>query len=107
MGIIANLVRATGRSVRKFSVTQGAITGTGSIATGLTTVDTGGNFGSGNAGTGAVATAQNSATTIPTTFASISSITGGSVAIVCVALAAAANTISAVATNVNVWAVGT
>src|SRR5258708_25480342 len=91
MAIIANLVRAQSRGVRKLSATQGAITGTGAITTGLTSIDTG----------GAVATGANSATTIPTNLATITSISGGTVNIAVVAAAAGANTISRVAENRN------
>lgn len=107
MGTIANLERATGKNTRKLACTQGAITGTGGIATGLSAIDTGGNFGAGTAGAGAVATAMNSATTIPTNLATITSISGGTVNIAVVAAASAANTISGVAANTNVMAVGT
>lgn len=107
MGVIGNLPRALSKSVRKVACTQGAITGTGGITTGLSAIDTGGNFGAGTAGSGAVATAMNSATTIPTNLATITSISGGTVNIAVVAAAAAANTISGVAANVNVLAIGT
>lgn len=108
MGIIANLPRATGRSVRKFAVAQGAITGTGGIATGLTAIDTGGNFGAGVAGAGAVVSAISSATTLPSTIASGTSISAGTVNVVGIALNSTPTiAISAVATNVNVMAVGT
>src|SRR5258708_39836098 len=89
MAIIANLVRAQSRGVRKLSATQGAITGTGAITTGLTSIDTG----------GAVATRANSATTIPTNLATITSISGGTLNIAVVAAAAGANPISRGAGN--------
>src|SRR5579859_4441210 len=104
MGVIGNLPRGLGKGVRKVACTQGAITGTGAIATGLAAIDIGGNFGAGAAGSGAVACAMNSATTIPTNLATITSISAGTVNIAVVA--AAANTISGVAANVNVVAIG-
>ena len=68
-----------------------SITGTGAATiTGATTVKT------------AVASATASATTIPSTFASVSSYIGQTVNVVCVALAATANAISTVATNVDI-----
>jgi hypothetical protein len=96
MSVIANLPRALSKGTRKLSATQGAVTGTGGIATGLSSIDTG----------GAVATPANSATTIPTNLAAITSISGGTVNIVVVAAAASANTVSGVAANVNVLATG-
>jgi len=104
MAVIANLPRALGKAVRKLSATQAAITGTGAVTTGLTPTAVGpGGIDTG----GAVACGANSATTIPTNLVTISSISGGNVVnIVVVAAAAAANTISAVAENVNVLATG-
>lgn len=98
MSITGNLPAAlgSGGNRRKVSETQAAITGTGNVTTGLAVIDTG----------GAVACGANSATTIPTNLATITSITTGTVAIAVVAAAAAANTISAVAENVNVIAIG-
>jgi hypothetical protein len=107
MGIIANLDRASGQGARKLAVAQAAITGTGGIATGLSSIDTGGNFGAGTAGAGAVVSAISSATTLPSTIASGTSISGGTVNVVGIALnSTPAIAISAVATNVNVMAVG-
>jgi hypothetical protein len=106
MGIIANLDRALGQGARKLACTQGAITGTGGIATGLSAIDTGGNFAAGSAGAGAVACCMNSATTTPTNLATITSISAGTVNIAVVAAASGGNTISGVAANVNVLAVG-
>ena len=96
MAIVGNLPKALGRGTRKISATQASVTGTGAVTTGLTTIDVG----------GAVATPANSATTIPTNLAAITSISGGTVNIVVVAAAAAANTVSAVAANMNVLATG-
>jgi hypothetical protein len=107
MGIVANLPRALGKGSRKIACTQGAVTGTGGIATGLTAIDTGGNFGAGSAGSGAVACPMNSATTIPSNFCAITSISAGTVNIVVNAAAASANAISGVAANINVLAIGT
>jgi hypothetical protein len=96
MALIGNLVRAQARGARKVSATQGAVTGTGGIATGLTSIDVG----------GAVACGANSATTAPTNLVTITSIAGGTVNIAVVAAAAGGNTISGVAENVNVIATG-
>lgn len=100
MAVIGNLPRPLGRGLKKISETQAAITGTGAVTTGLAPGIAGVDAG------GAVACSANAATTIPTTFAAISSVSGGTVNIVAVAFAAGANAISAVATNVNVIAIG-
>lgn len=95
MAVLRTLPRAL--AGRKFSATRSSITGTGAIATGLTTVDPGSVSVDGT----------NSATTIPTNVvAGASSISGGSVNVVVVALAAAANTISAVPENVDCLCTG-
>lgn len=98
MAITGNLPAALGSGGlrRKVSETQAAITGTGAVTTGLRTIDTGGAFVSG----------ANSATTIPTNLATITSLSAGTVNVAVVAAAAAANTISAVAENCNVLAIG-
>lgn len=98
MAITGNLPAALGSGGlrRKVSETQAAITGTGNVTTGLRSIDTGGAFVCG----------ANSATTIPTNLATITSLTNGTVAVAVVAAAAAANTISAVAENCNVLAIG-
>jgi len=70
------------------------ITGTGAINTGLSTI------------LGAVVTVANAATTIPTDVASISSISGGTINVVVVNLAASANSIETAAKTVNWIAFG-
>ena len=107
MGVIGNLPRAQGKSVRKFSVTQAGVTGTGGVATGLTTIDTGGNYGAGVAGAGAVACVANSPTAVPTKVGSITSISGGTVNVVVIIQNASTNVVDAAGANVNVMAVGT
>lgn len=96
MSIVANLPRAIGSDTRKLAVAQGAVTGTGGIATGLSSIDTG----------AAVASVANAPTTVTTQTCEISSISGGTVNIVVVDLQAAANAISGTARNINVIAVG-
>jgi hypothetical protein len=95
MAVLRTLPRAL--AGRKFSATRTAVTGTGAIVTGLAAVDA-----------GSVSLCSiNSATTIPTNVAAgASSISGGTVNAVVVALAAAANTISAVASNVDCFCTG-
>ena len=81
----------------KLGFFSGSITGTGTVVFAPA--------GSNEAVLFAWATAQSSATTIPSTFASISSISASyTVNIVCIAAAAAANSISGVATTVAVLA---
>ena len=70
------------------------ITGTGAISTGLSTI------------LGAVVTVANASTTIPTDVASITSISGGTINVVVVNLAAAANSIETGAKTVNWIAFG-
>lgn len=83
----------TGR--KHFAVVSASVTGTGAIATGLASVDA------------AIACGQNSATTIPSNeVGGVTSISGGTVNVVVVAAAAAANTVSAVAESVAIFAVG-
>jgi hypothetical protein len=80
---------------KHFAVVVGAITGTGGIVTGLQVVDA------------AMATSQNSATTIPSnSVLGVTSIAGGTVNVAVNAPAAAANAISAVAGNIAIFAVG-
>ncbi|HUZ01609.1 MAG TPA: hypothetical protein VMU89_14770 [Thermomicrobiaceae bacterium] len=78
--------------------TQVAVTGTAAVAVGN-------GFGTVLAQS-AQATVANAATTVPTASASVTSVSGTTINVVVVAQAAAANTISAVAQNVNVHAVG-
>lgn len=92
---IYGLDRGITSNRKKFSVVTGAITGTGALTSGLSTVDA------------ALVTSQNSATTVPTNDGgAVTSITGGTINVRVVALAAAANTISAVAATVAAFAVG-
>lgn len=80
---------------KHFAVVVGAITGTGAIVSGLGTVDA------------AMVCSQNAATTIPSSTAlGVTSISGGTVNVAVNAAAAAANAISAVATNEAIFAVG-
>ncbi len=96
MAVIANLYRATGVGQRKMFAGAASVTGTAAIATGLDSVDAG----------SAQVTVQDSADTIPTNIASVTGIAGGSVSVVVVALAAAANTVSAVAASVGLLCTG-
>jgi len=96
MAVVGNLPKALGRTTRKVFAGQAAITGTGAIVTGLSSIDQG----------AAMVTVQNSALTIPTNIATVSSVTGGSVNVVVIALAATANAISAVAANVGCLCTG-
>jgi hypothetical protein len=96
MTLVSNLPKALGKTSRKLFVGTASITGTGGIATGLGTIDAG----------SPQVTVQNSATAIPTNIATVSSIAAGTVNIVVVALAAAANTISAVAATVGLSCTG-
>jgi len=79
---------------KHIAVVSASVTGTGAVATGLMSVD------------GAQVTPQNSATTIPSNFAAVTSLSGGTVNCVVNAAAAAANAISAVAATLSVLAVG-
>lgn len=106
MGVIATLPRSVSKAARKLSVTQAGVTGTGGITTGLSTIDTGGNFGAGVAGAGAVACVANSPTAVPTKVAAITSISGGTVNVVVVIQNASTNVVDAAGAQVNVWAVG-
>lgn len=97
MAIVGGLTIGTTKTEAKVAAVSSAITGTGSITSGLSSVDAG----------SAQLTVQNGATTIPTNVASgVSSITNGNPAVVVVALAAAANTISGVASNVGLLCTG-
>jgi hypothetical protein len=95
MAVLRTLPRAL--AGRKFSAQRNAITGTGAIVSGLTTIDPG----------SVQLTGTNSAATIPTNVvAGATSITGGSVSLVVVALAAAANAVSAVSESVDLFCTG-
>ena len=96
MAIIANLPRALGLGSRKLFAGTGAIVGTGTIITGLRSIDPG----------SAQVTDQNAAITIPTNRSNISGIVGGTVSIVVVAAGATANTISAVSSTVGLLCTG-
>ena len=91
---IYNLVKARGKGVPKFFIGVVAITGTGSVDTGLSSLD------------GAVATVQDSALALPTNTASVTSISGGTVNIVVTQHATAANSVETVAKDVCVIAAG-
>ncbi|MBO3801765.1 MAG: hypothetical protein JTT12_05555 [Candidatus Brockarchaeota archaeon] len=80
----------------KIKVASGnaTITGTGSINTGLSTI------------LNAVVCVANASTTIPTDVASITSISGGTINVVVVALQSAANAIETAAKTVNWIAFG-
>jgi hypothetical protein len=96
MGIVGNLPKALGLTSDKVWAGTGHITGTGSIVTDLGTIDAG----------SAQVTVQDSALTLPTNIATVSSITDGSVDVVVVALAAAANAISDVVASVGLLCTG-
>ena len=98
MAIVGSLRPALGKG-KKLAVVQGAITGTGTIVTGLTSVDTG----------GVQLTVANSATTVPTggSVAAVTSMTGATANVVVVDQQAAANAVAGGAKNVNLLAVGT
>ena len=82
---------------KKIAVVQTAITGTGAITSGLSSIDTG----------GAQVTVQNAETTITSNaLAAVTSISGGTVNVVVIALAAASNAVSGSAKNVGLVAVG-
>lgn len=85
------------RGRKNLSITQTAITGTGAVTTGLNSIDTG----------GAMTTVQNAETTITSNAGSaVTSISAGTVNVLVIAFAAAANSVSAAAKNLAVWAVG-
>jgi len=94
MPIIGNIERPVGRGVRKLFCGTVSITGTGSVSTGLSAVEY------------AVVSVANAETTIPSNGAEISSISGGTINIVVVNYAAAANSISTAAKDISVMAVG-
>ena len=94
MAVLRTLPRAL--AGRKFSATRTSITGTGAITTGLTTIDAG----------SVSATPTNSATTIPTNLGAVTSIVAGVINVVVVAAAAAANTVSGVAANIDAFCTG-
>lgn len=97
MAIPGGLTRGFAKSQKKVAVVQAAITGTGAIASGLVSVDTG----------GAQVTVQNAETTITSNaLAAVTSISAGSVSVVVIALAAAANSVSGSAKNVGLVAIG-
>jgi hypothetical protein len=83
---------------KKIAIVQSAVTGTGAIATGLQTVDTG----------AVQLTVQNSATTVPTggSAAAVTSMTGASANTVVIDQQAAANVVAGGAKNVGLLAVG-
>jgi hypothetical protein len=88
-----------GRAGKLMTATQSAITGTGSIATGLAAIDVG----------STQAAVANSATSATTDIASITSVSAGAVAVAVTLLTFTGPTIAQEtnAKNVNVLAVGT
>lgn len=94
MSIVANLPKALSAGGRKLFSGTASITGTGSIDTGLDTLD------------GYTVSVADAATTVPTDVASITSVTDGTVDVVVVNLAAAANTIETAAKTVALIATG-
>jgi len=94
MPIVANLLKPRGLGKRKLFIGTASITGTGTISTGLSTVEE------------AVACVKNSPTTIPTRTASITGISGGDVSVVVTEHAATANSVATAAVEVTVFAVG-
>lgn len=98
MAVLGLLPPARGLAGRKLSATQAAITGTGAIATGLSSIPAG----------GAVVSSANSAAVTPWSFATITAIAAGSVTVVVVAFTSTpAIAASLAAINVNCIAVGT
>jgi len=80
---------------KKLAVVTAAITGTGGVVTGLSSIDA------------AFAESQNSATTIPSnTVLGVTSLSGGTANVAVNAAAAAANAISAVSDSVGILAIG-
>lgn len=96
MAIVGSIPEGIGQYSRKVSSTQAAITGTGGITTGLTTIDTG----------GAVVSVANSATALPVDIATITSVSGGTVNVVVAKLQSATNSVEGSAFNVNCIATG-
>lgn len=79
---------------KKLAVVSSSITGTGSIDTGLNSIDY------------AVATVVDSGSSVPTHTASITSISGGTVNVVVTEHQAAANAVASSAKTVVVFAIG-
>lgn len=97
MAIPGGLTRGFAKSQKKVAVVAASITGTGSITSGLVSVDAG----------GAQTTVQNAETTITSNaLAAVTSISGGAVSVVVIALAAAANSVSGSAKSVGLVAIG-
>ncbi len=99
MATVGLLLRPRSQAGYKLSATQAAITSTGAITTGLSTILTG----------GAVVSAANSATSLTADLAAISSISGGTVNVAVSLLTYSGPTIAldGGAKNVNCIAVGT
>lgn len=92
---VFNLARGMSKNTDKFVCgISGAITGTGTIATGLSTILAAG------------VTATNSASTTPTNLASIFLLSGGTISVVVIAAASGGNTVSGVSSTIAFWAVG-
>ena len=96
MAIIGNLPKALGEGTRKLAVNQTAITGTGAVTTGLTSILAG----------GVVATVNNSGSVLPASVASVYLIAGGVVSVVVTQLNSTTNAVSGSALNVNTIAIG-
>lgn len=98
MAIVGSLTRGFAKSQIKVAAVQAAITGTGSITSGLSTINAG----------AAQLTVQNSATTVPTggSVAAVTSITTGNPSVVVVDQQAAANAVAGGAKNVGLLATG-
>jgi len=97
MTIIGDLPRPRRLGVNKIAGVTGAITGTGTLATGLGTISY------------AVASMLNAATTVPTQTVEITSISGGTVSVVVIdhtVTATAEHAVSGSAKNVTVIAIG-
>lgn len=97
MAIVGGLTRGFAKSQRKVAAVSASITGTGAITSGLSSVDAG----------SAQVTTQNGATTLTTTGpAWVTSISGGTVNVALLQVAAAANAISAIAFNAGLLCTG-
>jgi hypothetical protein len=99
MALVGLLLRPRSQAGYKLSVTQAAITGTGAITTGLSTVLAG----------GAVVSCNNSATSATADVPEVTSVSGGTVNVAVSLLTYTGPTIAleTVAKNINCIAVGT
>jgi hypothetical protein len=98
VAVVGGLTRGMAKSQRKLVAVQAAITGTGAITSGLSTIDAG----------SAQLTVQNSATTVPTggSTGAVTSISTGTVNTVVIDQQAAANVVAGGAKNVGLLATG-